>query len=123
MRKTRLAHRGNRIGDMRHRVYLHEREITTPIFGSIDFNQRFTGIAKWAAIETLGGKVVFDGVGGDQIATHAIYLRYCDVSSQNFIQVTDGRRFRILQSEDYDERHEYVKLLCTDRGFDEASKV
>src|SRR5678815_1985353 len=123
MQKTKVVHRGNNIGDMRHRVILHTRSIRSPAFGSVDFNEDFEGIHKWAAIQTLGGKMVFGGVGQDpDIATHAVFIRYCDVSSQNFIQVDDGRRFKILQSEDYDERHEYIKLLCTDRGFDEAAK-
>ncbi len=123
MQKNKISHRGAKLGDMRHRIYLHERLITSPAFGSIDFDEEFIGDPKWAAIETLGGKITFDDVGTEQIATHAVYIRFCDVSSQNFIQVSDGRRFRILQSEDYDERHEYVKLICTDRGLNEASKA
>lgn len=115
-------HRGVNIGDMRQRIYLHTRSISSPMFGSVDFDEQFSGSPIWAAIKTLGGKVVFDGVGQDVIATHVIYIRHRDASSQNFVQATDGRRFRILQVEDYDDRHEFLALLCTDRGFGEAAK-
>ena len=116
-------HRAINIGDMRQRIYLHAREISTPVYGSIDFDEVFTGDPKWASIKSLGGKVVFDGVGQDAIATHAIYIRYAaGVSSQKFVQSTDGRRFKILNVEDYDERHDFLVLMCTDRGFNEAAK-
>jgi SPP1 family predicted phage head-tail adaptor len=121
--KSKTRHRGTRIGDMRHRIYLYDRLITSPIYGSVDFDQEFVGIAKWAAIETINGKITFDSVGQDEVATHAFYIRFCDVSSQKFVETSDGRKFRIINAEDYEERHEYVRLLCTDRGLNEASKV
>lgn len=119
----KIQQRVTNIGDMRQRVYIHERAIARPAWGSIDFDETFTGTARWAAIKTLGGKRVFDGTGQDEVATHIVYIRFdSSVSSQTFVQVTDGRRFRILQVEDYDERHEFMALLCTDRGFNEAAK-
>lgn len=124
MKKQKLTHRGTVIGDMRHRIFIHERNIHVPAFGSVDFDERFTGFDTWAAIRTTGGKVVFDGVGQDALATHEVFVRYNeDYTTQNFVQVDDGRRFRILSVEDYDERHDYMVMLCTDRGFDEAAKA
>lgn len=109
---------------MRHRIFIHERNIQAPYFGSVDFDERFTGFDTWAAIRSTGGKMSFDEVGTPNMFTHEVFVRYnADYSSQNFIQVDDGRRFRILDVEDYDERHEYMVFKCTDRGLNEASKA
>lgn len=109
---------------MRHRVYLHDRAISAPAFGSVDFDQLFTGNPRWAAIKTYRGKTVFDGVSTDQVVTHELFMRYEDgITSETFIQVSDGRRFRVLEVENYEERNEYVVLMCTDRGLDEAAKA
>lgn len=109
---------------MRHRIFIHERNISSPYFGSVDFDEGFTGFDTWAAIRTTGGQVLFDGVGQGIEVTHEVFVRYREeYSSQNYIQVADGRRFRIVSVEDYDERHEYMLMKCTDRGFGEAAKA
>jgi len=123
MKKSRLTHRGARIGDMRHRIILHNRSIVPPIFDSVDFEQGFDGIESWAAVKTTNGKITLDGVGQEQDVTHELFIRYdYNVTSEMFIQMEDGRRLRILNVEDYEERHEYMRLLCKERGFDEAAK-
>jgi len=124
MQKKRVSHRGARIGDMRHRITIHTRDITSPAHGSIDFSETFTGTNKWAAIKTLQGVTVFDGVSQDANVTHEISIRYdSSVTSETFIQLDDGRRLKILDVMHYEERDDYMVLLCTDRGLDEAAKA
>lgn len=124
MKKSRIKHRGARIGDMRHRVYLHDRSITPPAFGTVDFDELFVGVTRWAAVKTYRGKAVFDGVSGDNLVTHELFMRYEEgITSESFIQLSDGRRFKVLDTENYEERNEYIVLMCTDRGFDEAAKA
>lgn len=124
MKKSAVIHRGNRIGDMRHLVRVHDRSITAPTFGSVDFGEDFEGTQAWAAIRTTSGKIVMDDVGVDANATHEIFIRYdSNVTSETFIQVDDGRRFRVLSVENFDERGEYMKLTASDRGINEAAKA
>lgn len=124
MKKSRINHRGARIGDMRHRVYLHDRSISPPVFGSVDFDQLFVGNPRWAAVKTFRGKTVFDGVSRDENVTHEVFMRYEEgITSESFLQLSDGQRLRVLAVENYEERGEYVVLMCTNRGLDEAAKA
>ncbi len=124
MQKNRIGHRGARIGDMRHRIILHVRSIEVPAYGSVDFSEAFEGTNIWAGIRTANGKIAMDDVGQDVNVTHQLFIRYDEtVTSETFIQVEDGRRFRIISVEDYDMRHEYMRLNVTDRGLDEAAKA
>jgi len=124
MKKQRIAHIGTRIGDMRNRILIHDRSIMPPAFGSIDFDESFSGDATWAAIKTSGGKVAMDDVGQDVNITHEIFIRHdADVTSETFVQAEDGRRFRLIAVENYGERNEYMRLLATDRGLNQAAKA
>lgn len=106
------------IGDLRHRITIHTRDITAPDFGGVDFGETYEPLDNvWAAIETTNGKVRFNGVNQDEALTHAIYLRYrSDVSAENWIELVDGRRLRIIDTEDLDEQQEWLLLACTERG-------
>lgn len=122
--KKRVDHRGARVGDMRHYVLIHSRSIMSPTFGTVDFDEDFVGITAWASIKTTNGKTTMDDVGRDINVTHELLVRYnSDITSQTFIQVDDGRRFRLIDTEAYDERNEYMRLLATDRGLGEAAKA
>lgn len=124
MQKERLKHRGARIGSMRHFLKIHARSIATPIFGSIDFGENFTGVEEWASIRTTNGKIVMNDVGDDVNVTHEIVIRFNgSVTSETYAQTSDGRRFKILTVEDYDERGDYLQLMATDRGLGEAAKA
>jgi len=124
MKKSRVSHRGTRIGDMRHLIRVHTRSIQAPAFGSVDFSEDFDGVEAWAAIRTTNGKVTMDDSGQDVNATHELFVRYnSKITSERFIQADDGRRFRIIDVENFDERGDYMKLTATDRGLNEAAKV
>lgn len=124
MKKQKLDHRGASIGNMRNRIILHDSIIKAPLFGSVDFDEDFQGLEAWAAIKSVSGKVLFDSVGVGQEVTHEVFIRYdYNVNAETYVQVDDGRRFKVLSVEDFEERHEYMRLLCTERGFNEAAKV
>jgi SPP1 family predicted phage head-tail adaptor len=94
------------------------------VYGSIDFTEAFSGNARWASIHTKNGKIIMDDVGRDQNVTHEVYIRHdATVNSETYIQTEDGRRFKILTVENYDERKEFMRLNCTDRGLNEAAKA
>lgn len=114
------------VGDLNKEIVLQNRNIAEPLFGSPDFDENFTTIATvWAAVNTVSGKTYFDGVGTDINITHEIFIRYdATVTAESWVQF-GGRRIDILNTEDLDERGEFMKLVCNDRGLTaaEASKT
>ena len=105
------------IGDMNEQILLQDRGIGEPLFGSVDFTEDFTNNDKvWASVETVSGKTFFDGVGEEILITHEFLIRYdASVSAETWIS-WNSRRFDILTTEDYDERNEFMKLICSERG-------
>ena len=105
------------VGDLDEEIILQNRAITPPVFGAVDFTETFTATATvWAAIDTVAGKVFFDDVGTETPITHEIGIRFdATVTAETWIEF-DSRRLDILNVEDLDERHEFMRLKCTDRG-------
>lgn len=118
------------VGNMRDVIILQNRNITPPLFNTVDLDEDFQPIdpgtpERFAMIETVTGKTFFDGVGTETPITHIIYIRYDQlVTAETWIEFED-RRFDILAVEDFEERHTFMKLTCTDRGLltKEASKA
>jgi SPP1 family predicted phage head-tail adaptor len=118
-RKTlRRGHRKVTIGDMDSRICIQTRDLTEPVHGETNFTELFAGLDKtWAKIVTTTGKVVFDGVAEDVEVTHEVTIRYDSaVTTQSWILLEDARRLKIQKVEDFEERKEFLRLLCTDRG-------
>jgi SPP1 family predicted phage head-tail adaptor len=113
------------LGDLDKRIILQNRNIAAPVYGSVNFDENFTTIATvWAGINTVGGKTFFDGV-SDRVITHEIFIRYdATVTASTWIEF-ENRRIDILNVEDWEERHEYMKLICNERGANtlEATKI
>lgn len=123
-RCTRVGHNHRVIcaGDLNRQIILQDRNITAPIWGSVDFDETFSGDATvWAKVDTVTGKTFFDSVNQrDTTITHQIYIRYdSTVTAETWVQL-DGRRLDILAVENLDERNEWLKLTCVDKG---TSKV
>jgi len=105
------------IGEMDTEITLQDRAITPPVFGDPDFDENFTdtGIV-WAAVNTVSGKTWFDGVNTDINITHEIYIYYDPTVTDQTWVLLNGRRIDILNFEDLEERNEFLKLTCTDKG-------
>lgn len=104
-------------GDLNKRITLQNRAIVPPIFGSSDFSESFdAGNDRWAAIKTVKGKTIFDGLNQrDREVTHEVFIRYdSTVTAETWISY-NSRRFDIIDVEDFEERHEFMRLLCTDK--------
>ena len=115
--KRQLAKRGQNIT-------LQNRDILEPIFGSVDFDQDFTGdTIVPALICTERGKTIFDGVATDQPVTHIFKIEYLSgVTAETWIAF-GGRRFDIIDVENCCEANEILNLSATERGIGEASKA
>jgi len=105
------------IGDMRERIHLHDRSIQEPDFGTTDPTEKFTGPKiVWANIKTVAGKTIFTGANIDIALSHEIIIRYDDkVNSETWVEF-EGNNLKIVKIEDLDERHDFLRLLCTERG-------
>lgn len=113
-------------GDLRHRIELSNRKLVAPLFNSVDFQENFKpNTTVSAAIETVTGKVYFDGASIENPITHIIYIRFDPTVTASTWIIFDERRLDILKVEDLDERKEFLKLTCLDRGLvsREASKA
>ena len=66
-------------------------------------------------MKTVAGKVFFDGVNVDVAVSHEILVRYDpSVTSETWILLKDGRRLDVVNVEDLEGRHEYLRLLCNE---------
>ena len=117
MQKKKLTHDGYEIGDLSERVLLQDRTIVPPVFGSVDFDEAFENTAIWAAIRPIRGRYVLDQTGRETLITDEVIIRYrSEVTTEYFIQKTDGSRLKIERVMNVSERGEYTKLECSFRG-------
>ncbi len=121
MSTRQTVRRGRRklcLGDLRDRICLQTRSITEPAFGSVEPGEDFVGDSEvWALVKTTAGKVFFNGVNADLSISHEILIRYDPaVTAETWRELEDGRRLDIVNVEDLEDRKEYLRLFCTDRG-------
>lgn len=118
------------VGDMRDPITIQNRNIKAPPFGSVNFRENFQDKNEvtpqtLSLIETVRGKVYFDGVSTETPVSHHVYIMFDpEVTSESWI-IFEGRRLDILLVEDLDERHVFQLLTCTDTGLSskEGSKT
>ena len=117
--RTRIKRprRDSSIGDLNTRIILHDRDIRTPLFEQTDFTEKFSkSVEVWANARTASGQTLFTDVNVDVALTHIIIIRFdSTVTSQTWIEL-DGKNIKIVNVEDLDERHEFLRLKCTLRG-------
>jgi len=107
-----------RIGQLSSVISIHDRNIVPPISTMTDFTESFNNtLDVWAMIKSTGGKIFFDGVGTDVAISHEIYVRYDPtITTESWIELEDKMLLDIMNVENLDERNEYMKLLCRERG-------
>lgn len=118
------------VGDMKDPIILNNRNITPPLFNTVDFDENFTPINQLqpdvlSLVETVTGKTYFDGKNTDVNITHEIYISYDALVNASIWITFEDRRIDILKVEDFEERHEFMKLTCNDEGLTsrQASKI
>lgn len=106
------------IGDLDTRIILQDRSIKPPVFGDPDFDEDFANTdTVWAAVNTVSGKTFFDGVNSDINISHVIFIRFDSaVTAETWVELEDGQRLDILDTENLEQRGEFLKLTCTIRG-------
>lgn len=125
--KIRRKKRKLCIGDLDTEIILQDRVLTEPLFNSVDFDEIFTATATvLAMVNTVSGKTFFDGVNNVDVGiTHEIGIRFdATVTSETWIEL-NGQRIDILDTNNLEERNEWLILTCVSRGLitKEASKT
>lgn len=117
-------HRKVCVGDLDTLVKIQSRDIVSPLFNAVDFDEDFQDQSEvWAMIETQNGKTIFDGVGTDINITHKITIRFDPtVTAERWVEIA-LRKFDIVLAENFEERDEWLLLLCKERGLGEAAKA
>lgn len=121
----RRPHRKVCIGDMDTLVTLSERAIVEPAFGETNFDEKFPDAREvWAKIRTINGRTLFNGTDADISLTHEVSVRYDPaIGAETWIQLFDGTRLDVIDTQDLEERNEFIVMLCNARGTTEAAKA
>ena len=105
------------IGDLRDRITLEDRDLTAPLVG-VDANETFTNPrSRWAMVETTRGSEIFDEVNQATDVTHRVLIRFeAGITKEIWIKLANGKRLNVLDVENLDERDEFLRLQCSDKG-------
>jgi SPP1 family predicted phage head-tail adaptor len=107
------------LGDLNTEITLQSRSITPSATVSIDFTETFTGLATvWASIKTVRGKTEFDGANVEREITHEFIARFLSGIDTETWVLFEGIRYDIIKTEDLEERHEFMLLMCSKLGPD-----
>lgn len=120
MPDCRTIRRKNRkvcVGDLDSLITIKDRAIKAVAPGSTRFSEKFDNDKDvWALIETTRGDQFFDGTSLRTGATHKIYIRYdASITQEDFI-FFENTIYDVLDVEDLEERHDFMKLLVRKRG-------
>lgn len=100
-----------KIGDLRHRVVLQEKEITEDELKQQ--SETWTDIATvWAAIEPLSGREYFAARQANAEITAKITIRYRKDVTPDMHAVFGSRVFEIQSLVNPKERYEMLVLMC-----------
>ncbi len=119
-KKIRIPRRVICYGDMRHRVTIQTRALSSVGFGTTTHSMDHTNVATdiRAAIKTLkAGTTFFDGT-NDRTISHEFYINHIDyptTTAENWV-LFDSRRFDIVSVERLDEDQRFIRLVCNERG-------
>ena len=105
------------IGNLDSRISIHDKSITPPLFGSSDYVTKFSGKKVWALVNSVSGRTIFNGVDQDINVTHDIYVRFdTTISAQNIVELGPNEYVDVLDVEDFENRHRFLKLTCVALG-------
>jgi SPP1 family predicted phage head-tail adaptor len=93
-----------------------------PAFGETDFSEDFcNGKGAFAKVVTVFyGDRVWNEVNQadeDVTITHEVFIRHDDdVTAETWVELEDGTLLRVVSTDSYDERKEWIMMACTKRG-------
>ena len=105
-------------GDLDNLIMLQNRDIVAPLdFGASEASEKFTDEDFIECmVVTRSGLTLFDGVQIEKVITHQFYIRYYEGLTAEWWGLFEGRRMDIVRVEDLEERHEWMRLDCSETG-------
>jgi len=114
----KFKHRGICTGDLNRRIKLRTRSLDAPPTG-VDFKHTFSeNIITWAALVSVKGKNVFGGTNMDTAISHIFYIRYREGITAEWWVNFHSSNYDIVDVENFDERNEFIALMCNELGSD-----
>lgn len=112
--------RKNTIGDMRECISLEVRSIQPPSFDNFSASESYIQVAEpWAKVETEFNNRIFDEVALDAKPSIKFTIRYRDnITTETRIRYK-GILYKIVQSDNLEERDEYLVLYAAIEGADD----
>lgn len=106
------------LGDLNEKIDIQTRTLRSQFeSGDNTADEVFVTVASpWSCIETIRGQNFFDNIEQGLNPTHAFYIRFRPLTSQEFWIWYRGVRYDILDVENMDERSEFLKLSCRATG-------
>lgn len=119
-KKIRIYHRSLCAGDLDRKIAIKTR--TTPgMTTSAGIDQDFdTTNSVWSALKTTKGRSMFYTTNLDKAVSHVFYIRYIDGLTQESWIDYGGELYDIIDIDNYDERDEWMALMCNVRGEDDV---
>lgn len=115
-------------GSLNRKIDIYSRNIEAPLNpadNEINFDEEFTLLnSVWSMIETPKGKTIFDSVGVERVIDTVFYIRYLDITSENWISYLN-LRYNIMNIVNLENNNLFLQLNCQVTGGTviEASKT
>ncbi len=108
-------------GDLRAEVQIALKAIQAPNSASVAPDMAFQNIPlTWAKVVTTGRKELFAGTQLLGIKTHDITIRFPDQEiTSDHVVFWKGEIYDVLNTQNYEERDEYLILYCGEKGPEE----
>ncbi len=79
------------------------------------------GITRWAKVEPIRGIRMRMGMNTEEEPTHFFWVRFsfaapAEYFAQNRVIEYRGRRFRILEAQDFQDVHRFIRITAKDLG-------
>lgn len=117
----KIKHRKICVGDLDRQIEIYQRDLRTAQM-DVDYREEFTKIDDfWAAVQTssvgrLNHRREFDGTNLGDAFTHLFYIHFDDRITQEAYISFNGEYYDILETENIDERDEWMALYTNVRG-------
>ena len=120
-KKIRAAHRQVSIGDMRWLIDIYDPTIQPPnLTTGVDYTVlKIPEATVWAAVRTVTGTEVFDGMNTTVVISHEFFIRWrAGVTKEKNIVYPSGsdQYYDIVTVENFENRNEFLMLRCNIKG-------
>lgn len=105
------------IGDLKDRIQIYSRSITSPLNSGVDFGESFAEPkVMYAMTETTNGETIFDATNTETVVTHNFYIRYLpNLTAEGWI-LFKQKYYDILNVENLNEEDRFMLIKANLRG-------